>query len=76
MKMDPKIVSNHIRLTNWGVTSVPSLIFLNPDGKKIAYKTSGYKDDKLMLNDAEKAFSLLESNDVKSDDKLTVNLTK
>lgn len=48
LKIDPENIRNNMRLTSWGVSKVPTMIFMNKR-KKIIYKTDGYKQPHEML---------------------------
>jgi thioredoxin-related protein len=59
MVMNSEDTKNNIRVTNWGVKSVPTMVFLTPE-KRVVYTTQGYKDKKQLLQEAQIALSKLE----------------
>lgn len=71
MKMDPQPMSNHLRLSNWGITNVPSMIYLAPDGKRIVYKSSGFKFEKALISEAQLALGIL-NKDLQGNSNLTL----
>ncbi len=48
-KINASDLKNNLRLTNWGVTSVPTLVFLDQK-RNVVYMTSGFKDKEKMIN--------------------------
>ena len=52
--MDPDVLANNIRLGNWGIESIPTLVFMDSH-KHIFYKVKGYQDPANMLKAANDA---------------------
>jgi uncharacterized protein YyaL (SSP411 family) len=59
MVMNSEETKNNIRVTNWGVKAVPTLVFLTPE-KRVAYMVQGFKDKKAMLEEGQKALEKLQ----------------
>jgi uncharacterized protein YyaL (SSP411 family) len=59
MVMNSEETQNNIRVTNWGVKAVPTMVFLTPE-KRVVYKTQGYKDKKQLLEEAQTALTKLQ----------------
>lgn len=68
IKIDPENIRNNVRLTNWGVSKVPTMIFMNKR-KKIIYKTDGYKHPHEMLFMADSVLNAIEENAIKQEEK-------
>ena len=51
-------ILNQMKAANMGVTQVPSYVFMTPSGK-IVSSTAGYKKPNQMVEEAEKALSLM-----------------
>jgi thioredoxin-related protein len=68
IKIDPENVRNNVRLTNWGVNKVPTMIFMDKR-KKIVYKTDGYKQAHEMLFMADSVLNALDEKAIKQEDK-------
>jgi thioredoxin-related protein len=58
---DPEILVNHFRLTNWGVTSVPTCLFFTPSGKKVQ-AINGYLDKDQFLQIAMETLANMQEN--------------
>ena len=58
--MDASTTFNNLRLSNWGVTSVPSFIYMDSQ-KHIIYKSTGYKDEDDLIAEAGKVLSKIEA---------------
>ena len=56
--VDAEDYKNNMRVTGWGVKSVPTLVFLTSD-KRVIYLTSGFKDKDKMLQEGKNALKLM-----------------
>lgn len=59
MVMNSEETKNNIRVTNWGVKAVPTMVFLTPE-KRIVHKAQGFKDKKALLQEAQTALTKLQ----------------
>lgn len=57
-RMDPSILANNFRLTNWGITNVPYCLFMNTK-HQIMHKAGGFIDEKRMQDEATKALEAI-----------------
>lgn len=71
IRMDPSNYATNFRLTNWGITTVPSFIYMDL-GKRIIKKTTGFRDEATLMNEAETALRIIQS-DVKNDSRMSQN---
>jgi thioredoxin-related protein len=58
-KLDTENPLQNFRASNWGISSVPTYVFLNAD-RQIIHKVSGYKSAKDIINEAKKALRKIE----------------
>ena len=59
IRMDPTEFWTNFRLTNWGIAEVPVTIFMNSK-KKIVYKVNGYLGARKLIEEGQKAASIIE----------------
>jgi thioredoxin-related protein len=54
--IDPGTMANNIRVSNWGVTEVPTFLYMDSK-KNIIFRTKGYQTPQALLENANKALS-------------------
>ncbi len=59
MRMDPTKVMENFRLTNWGISQVPCILFLDAN-RKIVERCNGYLDEKRIIEKGQKALAAIE----------------
>lgn len=59
VKMNSGNVKNHVKMSNWGILKIPSIVFFTPAGKNIVYQSTGLKDEEEMIHAAKSAMSAL-----------------
>ncbi|MCX6350648.1 MAG: thioredoxin family protein [Bacteroidetes bacterium] len=57
-QLNPDKPLDNVRVAQWGATGVPTFVFLSSD-KKLIHKFYGYKDEKGVIKEAEKALKLM-----------------
>ncbi|MCX6351225.1 MAG: thioredoxin fold domain-containing protein [Bacteroidetes bacterium] len=63
--MDPNKLANNFRLTNWGVSEVPTLLFMDTK-TKILLKVSGYKSKDELITAANDAIDIYNKKGLKT----------
>jgi len=63
-RMDVKNILNQIKASEWGVTSIPTYVFMTPKGR-IVHISHGYKKSEKMVEEGEKALSFMKDSNNK-----------
>jgi len=58
-RMDPTEVITNFRLTNWGISQVPVMLFMNSK-RKIIYRINGYQDAEKLIEAGNNATNLID----------------
>jgi len=59
MRMDPSKIIENFRLTNWGISQVPCVLFLDAN-KKIVQRCDGFLDESQLVRVGQKALISIE----------------